>query len=115
MSKSRKQQLVAKAPEESRHAEVTTIAWMLSVVTTLFCELGSLVAWVFLRFQPESAWVGLLSRYLLAAAAIIGVISLLLAVGVFKLRRVPPPPGIMGFALAIGLAPAPIAVLMSLD
>jgi hypothetical protein len=75
---------------------------MLTVLTALLCEVGSVAA-VALRGLGEG--LALLGAYLLFAAVIIGAISLLLAVVVLRLRRQPPPRGITVFALVVGAAP----------
>ena len=104
MSKRTKQRSRRPPTGEIRTADVATIGWMLTVITTLVCELGFVVARWFAKADPDGP-LGMLSGLLLFAAVLIGFISLLAAPVAIKSRREPPPRGITVFALVVGAAP----------
>lgn len=90
---------------QARGVEVLTVVWMLSVMTTLVCELGAVVSRWGLWLAPEAGMLGVLSGVLLFAAAVIGAIALLMTPLVVKLRRHRPPRGILVFAVAVAVVP----------
>lgn len=98
----------SRGPRESRTTEVLTIGWMLTVFTTLVCELGFAVTqW----FSPaEGGMLRVLSGMMLFAALVIGFLSLLLTAVTARSRREPPPRGITVFAVVVGAAPMLIMV-----
>ena len=100
-------------PAEDRVAEFLTVAWMLSVFTTLVCELGSAAAIWYLRAQPQAVQVAALASVLLFAALVTGTLSLVLMAGAWRLRRVKPPPGVSVFALVVGVAPVVMLLVRS--
>ena len=100
----------SKSPSESRVADAVTIAWMLCTTTTLLCELGALGAWLFSRGSPDGK-VALLGGLLFFAAAVIGVVGLLILPIVLKLRRESPPLAIAVAAVLIDAAPLLVAVV----
>ncbi len=81
---------------------------MLSVLTALVCELGSVMANL---LAGEGEMLRLLAGYFLFAALVIGAVSLGLAVAVFKTRMAPPPRGVTVFAVVVGGAPMVVAFL----
>lgn len=97
--------------KESRPAEMFTVAWMLSVMTALLCEVASVLIGL---VRDDRGLAATFSGYLMFAALIVGVISLLLLPAVFKLRRVPPPRGITVFAVVVGAAPIVLLLLAQL-
>ena len=110
--KRRKQPTRARAvePSESRAAEALTVGWLLAVTMAVLCELGSAIALALRDLGPGAQ---LASSYLFFAATVMGATSLILAGGVFKSRRVPPPRGVTVVGLAIGVAPLVVLVLAS--
>jgi hypothetical protein len=90
-------------PTESRGAEVATVAWMMSVMTTLVC--GGVAAAVLLgagnRAGTERAQ--LLGRLLHFGAFVTAIVSLVLLAVVLKTRKEPPPLAITWGSLAIAL------------
>lgn len=89
-------------PRESRSVEFLTVAWMLSVITTLLCEVGGTLAKI---FGENNVRLSLFAGYLLFAAAVIGAASLVMLVAVYRLRKVKPPSGIIFFSAVVGGTP----------
>ncbi len=86
--------------------EFLTVGWMLSVMTTLLCELGLIaVRGYLLLATDESPKIELLAGMLLFASVVVGLISLALAAAVVRGRRVPPPTGVLVISLVIGSLP----------
>lgn len=94
---------------ETRGAEWITIGWMLAAVTTLATELGGLAAF---GLAGDSEAAMLFSRYMMFAAIVIGTISALLTLGVYRIRSVPPPRAVTTVLLIIVLTPLPLWYLL---
>jgi hypothetical protein len=107
MSKRTKRRARRGTTGENRAGDAATIGWMLTVMTTLVCELGAVASRWLGRFNPDGP-LDLLGNLLFFAAAVIGFISLLAAPVAIKSRRRPPPRGILVFALVVGAAPLAI-------
>lgn len=103
--------LRADGPGEDRVTEFLTVAWMLSVFTTLVCELSAVAATWYLRSNPEAVSITALASTLIFAALVIGLLSLVLMAIVWKMRRVRPPSGISVFSLVVGAAPGLLLIL----
>ena len=86
-------------------AEVLTVAWMLTVITALGCELGSAAARIYLAVSPNAQVAAVVSEVLFLSAVVAGLLSLVLAAAVFKVGRVRPPRGVTVFAIVTGIAP----------
>ncbi|HWB13268.1 MAG TPA: hypothetical protein VG826_28845 [Pirellulales bacterium] len=97
---------------DPRTVEVLTVGWMLTVITTLACEVGFILArW--LAGGERSLMV--LSQLLLFAAFVIGLIALFVTPVVLRSRRVAPPPGVTIFALVVGAAPLLLVAIEMLE
>ena len=90
-----------------------TIAWVLTAMTTLLCELGALGAWLY-SFTATSTVAGLLAGLLFFAAVIIGCIGLAILPLVLKFRKERPPRSITMVFVAIEIVPLLVAVYASL-
>jgi hypothetical protein len=97
--------------EESRAGEATTVAWIVTVVMTLLCDLGAAAAHYWSSGYANARGILLFREMLLLAGVVIGIISLMLLPIVLKVRRVPPPTGVMVFAVCVGAAPL-VALLL---
>src|SRR5262245_42189822 len=103
MANKRRQPAPSSAPpNESRPAEVLTVGWLLAVMTTFLCELGSVGA---LAMASLGAEMSVVAAYLLFAALVMGIASLALTLGVLQTRRVAPPRAVTLVSLAISIAP----------
>ena len=103
------------APEETRVSEALTVGWTVSVTTVLMCDVAAAAAHVFFRTYPDARGVGILCELLLFAGAAIGVASLLMIPVVMRLRKTPPPTGLIAFALCAAAAPILAIVLKQLQ
>jgi hypothetical protein len=103
----RKQKIEAQPTRDPNPSvEFLTVAWMLSVMTALVCELGFVGARAYLLLvDPKTATIQALAAMLLFAALVIGLVSLGLMVLVVRMRRVTPPRGILVFAAVVSLVP----------
>ena len=99
---------------ESRVADAMTVGWMLSVMTALVCQAGLVIVRAVEHYQREVEPLGVLGELLLFAALVFGVVSLVLAPIVLRLRSTSVPPGITIFAVAVGLTPVAIVIWRSL-
>ncbi|MGE0608195.1 MAG: hypothetical protein AB7O62_13955 [Pirellulales bacterium] len=95
----------AAAPVETQAANFMTTGWLIAVMTTLACEVFSVIAAWYHRFHPDNQPLEMLAGFLLFASLVTGTAALILAVVVWRARRVPPPPGITVFAVVVSLAP----------
>ncbi len=107
MSKSRKtRNRVKPLSQETRAAEAVTVAWTLSVMTTLMCEIAALGLRAIAQGAPQGNSLYVLSGMLFLSSVIIGLVATALIPLVHRLRRDPPPRGFTAFALLICLAPS---------
>lgn len=98
---------VPQLPNESPAAEAVTIGWMLSMLTTLGCEVLAIVTrLVLVGMDAAPPAVRALFAILQFAALAMGLISLGLAVAAHKLRNTKPPIPVTVFAVIVGLIPA---------
>lgn len=114
-AKKKKQKKVAlrgkrqKYSDERRPAEWITVGWLLATMTTLAAESAALLGHA---MSAESEMAGVFSRYMFFSATVIGTITALLTIAVYRLRNVPPPRAITIVVLVIALAPVPLWVLV---
>ena len=101
-------------PAESRAADAITIAWTVTITTLIFCHLATLGAVGYVSAVPEAKKMVLLKEMLLFAAAVVGVLSILLLPLVYRFRRVPPPRGLVVFVLCLSLAPLLVLLLRAI-
>jgi hypothetical protein len=96
--------------EETRTGDATTVAWVVSVIMVLLCDIGAAAAHYWSRDYANPGGIALFKELLLFSGAAIGFVSLVLLPIMLKVRRVPPPTGIMVFAVCVAVAPM-IAIL----
>jgi membrane protein YdbS with pleckstrin-like domain len=108
----RKKRSKSHAAGDPRTVEVLTVAWMLTVVTTLACEVG----FVFARWLAAGdGLLAMLSHLLLFAAFVIGLVALFVTPVVLRSRRVAPPSGVTVFALVVAAAPIVLVAIEILE
>lgn len=111
MAKEKKPRRKPPAPaSESQAAEALTVAWALAVVTVFLCDVGAVLTRLYALSVPEAAMMELLSGLLFFAAAVIGLIVLILVPIVYRIRNVPPPRGFTAFAMVV--AAFPLAMML---
>ncbi len=95
---------------ESKAAEVTTIAWMVTLLSVVLCLVMAFFALISGYWFPESGlpWLGSMSLF---AGALVGVICLILIPILKKIRRMPLPPAIVLFAIVTSLLPMVVMLL----
>jgi hypothetical protein len=83
-----------------------TVAWMLTLVTTMMCELCAVASRAYVRFvRPEATTISLLSGVSLFAAAVIGTVLLVMTPIILYRKRSNPPRGIVVAAYVLGVLP----------
>jgi len=104
------------APEwrESPAVEMLTVAWVLTGLMGLVCNVAMALARLYLHFSDDPGYVGILAALLLFAACSLGVLSLIMVGPVIKLRRERPPTGLIVFSIVIAVAPITVAIYESL-
>jgi hypothetical protein len=108
----KREKAAAGIPDESRAVEAITAIWVLVIANTLLCLLGSAVAQGYVNAFPGANAVLVLSRLLLLAALVLGVVLLLLTIAVLKLRRQRPPLGVTIFAVLVGITPIAATIVV---
>ena len=81
-----------------------TIAWAMTLITVVICEVTSLGIRLFIGFESISP-LTLLSNYLLLAAALMGLLLIILTPIVVRMGRSNPPFGVVIAAYVAGAAP----------
>ncbi len=95
---------------EARASEAITIAWTVTVTTTLLCNLMIIAAHFYIINYPDAKRMELLRGLMLLGGSIVGIMSLLILPVLYRVRRVPPPRGLVVFSICVALAPI-LAVL----
>ena len=103
-----------KGPAEAPTTEFLTIGWLLTVMTTLVCEIGYFVVTWISNWQADVQWLELLAGVLMFAALVVGLASVALSITVLRMRKSPPPTPILAFALLVGLTPILVAIARAL-
>jgi hypothetical protein len=86
---------------ETRAADSVTIMWMLSVLTAFSCEVVAAIARLLGRWLDTVELLPVLAGFMLFGALIAATASVVLLPVVWKLRRVPPPIGVLAFAALV--------------
>ena len=107
-----KKRTLSPPSKETQAAELVTIAWSLTVVTLLFCDLGVGLSQLALRAAEPSVMVRVFAAWLLFSAGVIGVGSLVLLPFVLRMRVEQPPRGFT--VLAVVVAVSPLALIAAL-
>ena len=102
----------AKAVQPARHStgessagDATTVAWTVSVTMTLLCNIVAVAVHFYMEAYRPTQGLVMLKELMLIAGAVVGFLSLVLLPIVLRVRRVPPPTGVMAFAVMVGAAP----------
>jgi hypothetical protein len=90
---------------ESRAGDATTVAWTITVTMALLCDIGAVVAHFYADGYANARGALLFKELMLFSGAVIGFISLALLPIMLRVRRTPPPTGVMVFAVCVTAAP----------
>ena len=105
----------ARSNTAAQSADLLTVNWMLSVMTTLLCEVGFLLARAYVLFvDSEAHRMGVLSGMMLFAACVIGLISLGMCAAVVRYRKPRPPQSVILCAVVICVLPLVVAAIINL-
>ena len=95
---------------EAPTAEFLTIAWLLTVMTTLACEVGYFVVTMISNWRVDAKWLELLAGVLMFAALVTGLMSVGMLFAVRRMRKIPPPTPIVIFSVIVGVTPILLAI-----
>ncbi|NOZ40659.1 MAG: hypothetical protein GXP24_10600 [Planctomycetes bacterium] len=112
--KGRKKKTASKtstAPTETRASESLTVFWTVTVLMVFVTNLATVAVHYYLAANPEAEKMALLKGLLLFTGALVGGVSLIVLPILYRVRKVPPPPGIAVFGACVGAAPI-LAVLV---
>ena len=109
--KKKKRKTGSQKPTETKASETVTIAWTLTVMTSILCDLGTAATRFYVRAQPDEVRIGMLSGILFLAAVVIGILSLMMLPVVLQIRRVPPPRAFIVLAVIAAITPL-VAIVM---
>ena len=98
-------------PTETKGSETLTVFWTLTVLMVLISNLMTVAVHYYLLAHPEAEKLALLKGLLLFAGSLVGGVSLIVLPILYRVRKVPPPPGLAVFGACVGAAPI-LAVLL---
>jgi hypothetical protein len=90
---------------ESQTGDAATVAWTVAVTTVLLCDGAAVFGYLLALAWPQERGLGVFRELMLFAATVAGAVSLLLLPMVFRVRRVPPPTGLVMFGICAAVAP----------
>jgi hypothetical protein len=93
--------------EEPRSVEALTVFWMLTALATLIAETIAAAALFAMAFSPDlgNSLLRIMPGVMLFTALVTGTICLALTPLVLRQRRTPPPRGVVGIVILIGVSP----------
>jgi len=95
---------------ETRASESITVFWAVTVLMVLMANLVTLFAHYYVAANPDAEKMALLKGLLLFTGSLVGGVSLILLPILYRVRKVPPPPGLSVFGACVAAAPI-LAVL----
>ena len=98
-------------PAETKGSETLTVLWTITVLMVLMTNLMTVAAHYYLLTHPEAEKLALLKGLLLFTGSLVGGISLIVLPILYRVRKVPPPPGLAVFGASVAVAPI-LAVLL---
>jgi len=93
------------APTETRAAEALTVAWTVSLTTVLLCNLIAVAAHLYVSAHPDATRMAMLCDLILFAGALIGAVFIGLLPVIYRVRKVPPPHGLVVFGVLVAVGP----------
>lgn len=104
------QRLANALPAETRASDSLTVLWSVTVLMSLFINIACLAVHYYLAANPDAEKLRLLKGILLFTGTLVGGVSLILLPVLYRVRKVPPPPGLAFFGACVAAAPI-LAVL----
>ena len=98
-------------PAETKASETLTVLWTITVLMVLMTNLMTVAVHYYLVAHPEAEKLALLKGLLLFTGSLVGGISLIVLPILYRVRKVPPPPGLAVFGACVAVAPI-LVVLM---
>ena len=92
-------------PQETKAAEVMTVGWTVCLTGVLLCDLVAVMVHLVVPLFSAGIHWQVLENLMLFSGSLIGLLCLILVPVVYRVRRVPPPIGIVMFAIFISIAP----------
>ena len=111
MAKKKRRRPPAAAPAESPVSMAVTVAWMLSVMTTLVLAIVAALIWLVAKDRADNQTALTFARLLHFSAIVTAFISLAMLPVVLKVRREPPPLSVAVFAVIVAALPIVAAFL----
>lgn len=93
------------APVETRGSEALTVFWTMTVMMVLVMNLVCIAAHYYLAANPDAEKIQLFKGMLLFTGCLVGGISLVVLPVLYRVRQVPPPPGLAVFGACVAAAP----------
>lgn len=91
--------------QETKAAEVMTVGWTVCLTGVLLCDLVAVMVHLVVPLFSDGIHWQMLESLMLFSGSLIGLFCLILIPVVYRVRRVPPPIGIVMFAILISIAP----------
>jgi len=83
-----------------------TVGWMMTLTTAILCELSAVGTRMYVHWiDPEARLLSLLSAMLLFAAAVVGIVLLVLTPIIVYRKQSHPPRGVVVLAYVAGIVP----------
>jgi hypothetical protein len=109
-AKKKPRRFAPRPPSETRTSEVLTVAWTVSLTMVLACDVVAVIAHLYAKSVTPSDGIELFVGMMLFGGSVVGVVCLGLLPVLIRVRRLPPPPGIMVFGVLVSVAPMLAAV-----
>ena len=99
---------------ESRSSDALTVAWTVSLTAVLLCNAVVLLAAWAVDQEIGGDQINVFLELVLFFGATTGILSLVLLPMVMRVRRVPPPQGLVVFGICIAAAPVLVVLARTL-
>ncbi|MEM8943833.1 MAG: hypothetical protein AAGD11_01515 [Planctomycetota bacterium] len=110
IKKKKQSQPTAVAPLESRASESLTVFWAVTVLMVLMMNLVCIGVHYYVAANPDAEKMQLLKGLLLFTGSLVGGVSLIVLPILYRVRKVPPPPGLAVFGACVAAAPILAAI-----
>ena len=101
-------------PAETRSSDALTVFWTMTVMMVLVMNLVCIFASYYVSANPDAEKMQLLKGMLLFTGCLVGGVSLIVLPILYRVRQVPPPPGLAAFGALVAAAPILTVCLQAL-